>query len=356
MAGNFHKLTTPAPAPAAQTHALVQPGGKDVISLSRLRIQNGAAAEFLSSDLFPGIGMDVWQVRAAIPMQEDTDLLASPAPQDLVDQIKATNLGTQSPEEQVRYLSQYGAPFLAWASHDDIDQGDLGLASIVRDVADAPENHAMPDGGDASGVMRSMEAAPGKLPPGIEMRVSCLMSGKGVEITITARNTGNTVLPLRIGWMPHFAVPADSRSRARLFVPSTQRILKGKTVDVANSSVDFSHSGSQGSLIGDSPLDLTFTRLSHDFLSAGPKIDLQLPNYMVRLTALSTNIRTVRIIAPQGKDWVAIAPIADATDTVADRVAAATGGTPKRGLAPGATIQYKLRMEVLPPQESTKIE
>lgn len=339
--GHLHKLTTPTPLQKVEPSP--QPGGKDPISIARLSMVNGSTAEFLSTTVLPGLGMSILDLKAELPMRGEIQLLQGSTVKEITaaaDKYAADKAAT--PETTTHVFSTMSSPMLAWSSHSSVDQDDLQSSAIFQS-ANSNDSHGMPDGGDATALFTSLsKPVAGSLPPGIELRSSILMSGRAMEINLTARNVGNSTLPLRLGWLPHFILPGDDRSEMRIVVPATQRIASGNTVEVTGFNTG------DGKAIGDS-MDVTLTHLTRDFLSAGSEIRLLDPQCGcgIRVTTLSPNIRTVRILAPAGAPWVAIVPIADATETLANRVASASGGQPTKGLAPGAIMHWKIRVELM---------
>ena len=78
---------------SAQTAAgskQVQVGGLNVIELQRPATSLGQKLEFLSVTLFPGRGMNVFQVTANIPGKGETRLLKSPSVEEAARQLTGT--------------------------------------------------------------------------------------------------------------------------------------------------------------------------------------------------------------------------------------------------------------------------
>lgn len=344
--GHLHKLTTVVPvAPMAPP---AQPGGTDAITIGRFSLVNGAAPEFISSTLLPGLGMSVLDLRASFPLRGEVPVLSSVTLQQIADEANRRIADPATPpQNDSRAIAVSTSPLLAWISDKALDSDDLGSAAINLQRAESAENHAMPDGGDTTAVFSAQpQTAPGHMPPNIEMRTSALMSGRAFELSLTARNAGNTTVPLRIGWMPHLIMPGKDRSQWRLVIPTDQRLSAGKTVSAHDTRADFT--SRVGQAIGGEPVDITLTHLTRDFMSPGCEMQLLDPKsgYGLRLITLTPNIRSVRIVAPAGADWVSIIPIADAMDTLANRVAGVRGETQTHGLAPGATMHWKIRLEL----------
>lgn len=345
--GHLHKLTSVAPA--APPPPLAQPGGKEAISLGRLSLVNGSEAELLSSTILPGFGMTVLDLRASFPMLGERSILKSlPLQQVAVDGNRLVRDPKTPPEADSQAISSTTSPILAWVSDKPLNLDSVNSAAITLQAAESPENHAMPDGGDATAVFPAVaDAAPGAMPPHIEMRTSALLSGRAFELSLTARNAGAAAVPLRLGWLPHFVLPSGKRSDYRLVIPANERVMGNKTISTVNTPSDFSTRS--GRAVGSGAVDITLTHLTRDFLSPGSEMQILDPEsgYGIRLVTLTPNIRSVRIISPAGADWISLIPVADSMDTVANHIAGATGVPPTHGLAPGATMQWKVRVELI---------
>ena len=340
--GHLHKLTTPA---AVQHLAPPpQPGGKDAINIGRLSIVNGSGPEFLSTTLMPGLGMSVLDLRVSFPLHGEMSILNAVTLQQVAENAAKRLADESTPAaEDSRALAVESSPLLVWSSRKSLDEDDLRASAINLQASETAENHGMPDGGDASALFPAIQkTGPGLLPSGVELRSSVLMSGRAFEITLTARNGSNATIPLRLGWLPHFVLPGHDRSQVRVVVPSTERVEHGRITPAAG------FNGRRGELIGNS-MDVTLTHLNRDFLSAGAEMDVLDPKggYGIRITALSPNMRTARVLAPAGKKWVAVVPIADSANTLTSNAASAHGEQPAKGLAPGATMQWKVRLELM---------
>ena len=70
------------------TPAAIQVGGADVLTLSRKATGSGSKPEFLSVTLFPGRGLNMFQVTAAIPGKGEIPLMHSPSVKDAASQLR----------------------------------------------------------------------------------------------------------------------------------------------------------------------------------------------------------------------------------------------------------------------------
>src|SRR5580698_10745703 len=95
-AGCRQQPATPS-EPAAQptAPAAVQIGGENVVTLTRKATAGGSKPEFLSVTLFPGRGMNMFQVTAAIPGKGEVPLMHSPSVKDAASQLTSTGKDEQ---------------------------------------------------------------------------------------------------------------------------------------------------------------------------------------------------------------------------------------------------------------------
>jgi len=103
FAGCNKPAPTPQPENAAQPAAAVtQIGGEDIVHLQRKATSNGAKPEFLSATIFPGRGMNLFQITANIPGKGEVKVLASPSIEDAAAKL---NGGPQDQTETRGFLS-----------------------------------------------------------------------------------------------------------------------------------------------------------------------------------------------------------------------------------------------------------
>jgi len=329
--GHLHKLTTNIEPPPEASAPL--PGGQAAVVLTRSAVFNGASAEFLTTTLLPGLGMQILQMTASLPLKGETRLLSLP---DLL-QVAASAEAPPSEAANASAAAMSGGAFLTYLAERGQERATESGALSLQPT-DTSENHGMPDGADVTAVFHApVKSAPGYLPPGIELRTSMVMSGRSVDIALTARNTGLQALPLRLGWFPHLVIPSGNREQARLILPSAE--------DSSSKSADFSVP--KGRALGTSSIDATYTHLHRSFLSNGPEAELIDPasGYALRITAISSTIHSLRIIAPAEKAWVVIAPIAEPEPRLGEGQRSVANTTPL--LQPGQTLQWHVRVELV---------
>jgi hypothetical protein len=338
--GNFHKLITPTLP--AESHVRLRPGGQDVVVLRRMEVLNGASPEFLSATMMPGLGMQIQQITLTLPFKGEIPLLDGP---DLETLTKQTAIQPEEPgAANVRNTGAglSGGPFIAYIPTQHHQPASAANALTLQ-ASDSSENQGMPDGGNLTALFRAPDKnAPGKLPEGIELRVSAAMSGRAMDLTMTARNTRMRPVDLRLSWFPRLRIPSGDRAQARLLIPSSET--------EGGNGADFS--APKGRALENSSVNATYIRLRRSFLSSGPEMELQDPAsaYSLRITALSMNIHSLRVIAPADKNWVILAPLGEPDDRGDDT----SRDTPTSGrvnmLDPGETLQWRIRLELVPLQ------
>ncbi|ADV81817.1 hypothetical protein [Terriglobus saanensis] len=320
----FNKKTQPSEAVAPR------PGGQAAVSLVRAPTRNGVSPEFLSTTIMPGLGMQILQITAAFPSRGEIDLLNSSSLEEVAEDAKSHG--------------RIGAAFLVYLA-DSGHPSPSAADALTLQAADSSENHGTLDGANMTTVFNApAQSLPGGLPAGIELRTSIVMSGRSIDMSITANNKGKQAVPLRLGCFPHLAIPSGQRDQARLLIPSTDK-SSGAAAE------DFSMPG--GRPLKSSTLDATFTHLRRAFMGDGPEIELEDPasGYALRITAISSSIRSLRVLAPANGPWVVIAPIAEPEADLAE-------GERDRGdiplLAPGESLQFRIRLQIVPLATSIK--
>jgi aldose 1-epimerase len=340
--GSLHKLTHPGSAPSEAIAP--RPGGQAAVNLTRLPTQNGLIPEFISTTVLPGLGSQILQITAAFPGKGEISLLKASTLAEMAEGADGSIGETAVSAAKDGSREQTGAAVLAYLANGDHRVAQASDA-VTLQPADSSENHATPDGANMTILFHAAsQGLAGGLPAGIELRSSIVMSGRSLDMSLTARNSGKIALPLRVGWFPHLAIPSGQREQARLIIPSADR-------NSGSGNEDFSVPG--GRLLNGSNIDATFTHLRRAFLGNGPEIELEDPasGYALRITAISSSIRSLQVIAPAHEAWVVLAPIAQPEVDLAEGEHAG-GGSPL--LAPGESLQFRIRLQIVPLTIPTK--
>jgi hypothetical protein len=373
--GHLHKITdVVSPQTIAPQAFTFRPGGQDPIRLSRSATEIGRDPEFLSATLLPGRGMNVYQITALIPGHGEVSLLYSPPLAD------ATSIfsGQGDDANGSGSTTVGGALLLPWAGQlsgtPSSTPGQLqatwngGHLTFPASTADSKlsteglllslpstevKTAVLPDGQSAQALFHAGSFS-GALPSTVDVTVQVELSAHTLELTVSAINTGKAPLPFGIGWKPFFAIPSGDPANALLTIPSTSAIERndrtglptGRILQIDGTPLDFSHV--RGSKLGTS-LDQTYTNLQSGLLADGPMATLSDTAYNVTLRVIPTtsNVIDMHVVVPAGKPWVSIGP-----NTNADDPLGAEWADPRNSgivtLAPGASMQWKVRLEIAP--------
>jgi galactose mutarotase-like enzyme len=370
--GNFHKLKTKVdPQPPAEVLP-TGPGGQDPVRLSRSATSIGRGAELISATFLPGRGMNVFQVTALIPGHGEVSLMESP---QLASAAGILN-GQDDDANGSASTSLGGAILLPWAQRlSGSSKSTAGVLStdwngkrlsfpaenagsnmsveglLLSRGADTVKSDVLPDGQSVIATFHAGDFS-GNWLSTVEVTVEAQLTAHDLDLTITAKNTGQRPAPFGVGWHPFFAIPSGDRPDALLSVPS-QTIMEvnrqsgmptGSMVNVANSAQDLSKLA--GTKLGTTAIGATYTSLLSG-VGSGPVAELSDPSYNYRLSVipLTPDITSMRVIAPADKAWVSIGPNTNLDDPFGPE-----WDHPENAgmitLAPGATLRWKVRMEI----------
>lgn len=350
----------------------VQIGGLDVVRLQRPATSQGRKLEFLSVTLFPGRGMNVFQITANIPGKGETPLLKSPPVEEAAKQLT----GEGKDRWGVLNHSFGGAfliPFSSRITGEVSADGHLltthwqGKNIILPLNSGTYATHGLLNTRKAE-ELKTRKTAGGETETGVihagdfdghwlsntDLHFTIALSGEAVDFRITATNAGREPEPMAIGWHPYFAIPSGDRTQARLHVPAARRALvndtdartTGEFQPVENTAFDFRPA--EGSLLGESlNVNLSaFDRTDDGF--AAWLIDPK-STYGLRVRALSRQIQTVQIYSPKAASFVAIEDQFNYPDPWgAEWKGMDTGMVTLR---PGQSVTWAVRLELFSPKE-----
>jgi galactose mutarotase-like enzyme len=125
----------------------------------------------------------------------------------------------------------------------------------------------------------------------------------------------------------------------------TGTLPSGKLLPVAGTPYDFTMR--DGATLGKIDLDDTFVHLRHGLMDIGPAMELRDPehNYGLRMTALTTTIKAVHVVAPAGQPYISIDPRFNYDDPFGHE----WSKEPDTGmvvLEPGQSTHWKVRLEL----------
>lgn len=378
--GHLHRLKERIASDQAVTSTTVLVGGQAPLTLSRSRTVTESMPEFLSATILPGRGMNVLQITAYIPGRGVVNLMSSPGVETAANAMSGR--GDDSSGQASMYI---GAAFeVPWAdsiwgksqaSGEQIAAGWKGhtllLPSatagggsavgglILKQQSDSSGTETLPDGGQAQATYSSAGYA-GHWPSNTQVTTTVLLSSHSIDLTVQAHNVGDAAEPVGIGWHPRFSVMEGDRNQLRLRIPGLQRVETakeqgglptGRLIPVSGTPYDFT--ARQGAKLGNTDLNDCFVSLHQDLLDSGPVaqfLDLN-SGYGLRLTALSPTIRAVRVIAPRNGKFITIDPQFNFPDPFGKEWQSADTGMVV--LQPGETTQWKVRLELISPNNDT---
>jgi aldose 1-epimerase len=359
--------------------AAVRSGGQDIVQLQRSQLMGGSEPEFLSATLLPGRGMNVLQITAYLPQKGEVNLLASPP----LEEAGRLLSGTGADATGANSLAMGGAFEAPWASRisgiptpdgkslvtmwhgmaltlQTDAKNSYGIGGVMaaggvmlKQASDSLTTNVMPDGGGAQATFH-----PGNFddhwPSQTEISTTVGLSGKGIDMKITARNTGNTAEPIGIGWHPRFAILDGHRGQMMLRLPQGLRAevrdrrtgqLSGKLLPVEGTEYDFTDH--YGAPLGALNLDDTFVHLRIGLMENGSVAELRDPanDYGLRITAMTPTIKAMRVYAPLDGSFISIEPQFNYDDPFG-REWAKDEDTGMVVLQPGQVTQWRIRLEI----------
>lgn len=371
--GHLHQITSSVLPQAPPPPSGDAPGGEPPIRLARTATSGGALPEFLSATLLPGRGMQILQITAAVPGHGEVPLLFAPALQDAgrvltgdgddADGDMGVTVGGAFMFPWARKLR--GTPGMApgilrtnWdglqvsfpAASADSSFSVHGL--FLKRKPDAIQTSVLADGQSLHAEFHPGDFK-GMWPSPMDVTLDVELTGHVINLTLTAKNTGNLRVPVGAGWHPLFAVPSGNRLDALLTIPSgvvdeldhTTGLPTGRSSDITDSPHDFQRAG--GTALGAANIDETYINLRKPIGGDGPICELRDPgdDLALRLIPLTANIDHVHVMAPLGKPWVAISPETNADDPFGGEWLNEAGSGIVT-LQPGATFTYKVRLEI----------
>jgi aldose 1-epimerase len=370
--GNFHKLKSRVDPPPPAEIIPQGPGGQDPIRLSRSATTIGKEAELISATFLPGRGMNVFQITALIPGHGEVSLLASPPlssaagllnglDEDANGSVSTTMggailapwaqtlSGTASGTAGMLQTDWMGQRLTFPAMNPDSSVSVEGL--LLNRGVDSVKSDVLPDGQTVTAIFHAGNFS-GSWPSTLEVNVQANLTSHDLDLTVTETNTGQQPTLAGVGWHPLFAIPSGDRSDALLRIPS-KSVMEvdhrsgrptGKIASASDSDSDYSRAN--GTRLGVGNISETYVNLEPG-VASGPVAEIRDPAYNFKLSVipLTASITNLRVVAPTDKSWVSIGP-----NTNLDDPLGAEWGQPQHAgmvlLAPGATLRWKVRVEI----------
>jgi aldose 1-epimerase len=359
--------------PLQEDTSTMRPGGQDAILLQRSQFGGGSGPEFLSATLLPGRGMNVLQITAYLPDKGEVSLLASPSLGEatrLMNGAGADTGGAESLEMGGAIEAPWagrisGAPSAAGENLTTVwhgrrlslpvaGAGTMVTGGLLLNRSSATQSSiVMPDGGEAKVGFHAGDFN-GHWVSQTDITTTVELSGRAIEMTVQARNSGTEAEPMGIGWQPRFAILSGNRAQATLRLPIAERVEvadrrsglpSGRLLPVKGTEYDFTELN--GARLGSLNLDDSFVHLKPAFMDNGPVAELRDPDsdYGLRITAMTSNIKAMRVYAPAGAKFISIEPQFNFDDPFGHEWAK-EDDTGMVVLQPGQMVQWKIRLEI----------
>jgi aldose 1-epimerase len=368
-----------AQQPPATAPAPVQIGGEDVVTLTRKASNHGSKPEFLSVTLFPGRGMNMFQVTAAIPGKGEIPLLHSPSVEDAAKQLTGTGkdqLGNASfgfggaflipyPNRIIGEHSSDGKSVITqWRGHTltlpanfpSKNPGGPVVAIhglITQSKVEALQTQTTADGQTVTGVIHAGNFG-GHWLSDTDLTLNISLTGDAVDATITAKNVGKELEPMSIGWHPYFAIPSGHRAQTRLHIPASMMAPVNNYGDAFPTGelkpvkgTDYDYNAPDGVALDDHFLDDNFSHLQRTNGAAVVKMMDPDAHYGLTVSALSPEIRTIQVYSPKPASFVAIEDQFNYVDPFGKRWKGMDTGMVT--LRPGQSVTWKVRLGLFVP-------
>lgn len=370
--GNYTKIKQRLATPAVPD-TTVRIGGQEPIVLTRQPNPGSLNPEFASVTLLPGRGMDVLRMTADLPGRGEVDLLAGSSLTDAARTMTGTGDDARG-EANLTHGGSFLSPWagrlggltsadgtrvaVAWRGRSfDLPANTVETAAptafgglLAKAAASAADFSPMPDGGAVTALF---PAGTNGWAPGLETRVSVLMSSRVLDLTVSVKNVSRETQAVGIGWAPRFVIPSGNRARATLHLPAAARSVvadkrtgmpTGALEDLAGTAYGFN--ARNGQALGQMSLNDTFVHLRAKF-DQSPTIELRDPGSQVglRLMALSPTIKAIHVFAPANADFVSISPQMNFDDPFG-REWRKNEDPGMKFLDPGHTVEWKVRLEL----------
>lgn len=361
--------------PAAATAAPII-GGEPVVHLTRK--QTGNAPQFLGITVFPGRGMNVFQITAYLPGKGKINLLASPSLETVAQTLTgadADHFGDASYTFGGAFLIPYPNRIFGkvsankktitteWHGHKITLPANAGrgkslaamhgliLESKVQDV----KITQTPNGQILTATLHAGNFG-GHWLSSTDLHFTITLTGPTINAKITATNVGKVAEPMAIGWHPYFAIPSGQRAQARLYVPATMHALihsyrvekpTGKLQPVKGTPYDFNIP--DGKPLGTLSLDDNFSHLIRSNGGVDVRLTDPAASYGIEEIGLSPEIRTVQIYSPADKQFVAIEQQYNFVDPFGKEWHGANTGMVD--LKPGKSTTWRVQLNLFTPDK-----
>jgi len=343
------------------------------VTLVRKSAPNPNRLQFLSLTLFPGRGMNVFQITANIPGKGEVRLLKSPSLAEAAGLLNGTG-----PDEFGNLNHSFGGAFLIpfssriggelsldgktvnanWHGrviHLPMDfMAKYAVHGLINQTkAEDLRTLATADGETMTGVIHAGDFG-GHWLSNTDLYFTIALTGQAVDVTVAAKNVGHEPEPMAIGWHPYLAIPSGDRSQARVHIPASTRAevdsidgrTTGQLVPVKGTSYDFQPK--DGALLKES-MNTNFSHLTRTQGAVDAWLSDPKWNYGIRVDGLSPEINTVHLYSPNNNTFAAIEEQFNFQDPFGEEWKGMNTGMVT--LRPGESTTWKVRLVLFAPNE-----
>jgi len=343
-------------------------GGHPVISLSQARPADPSRPAIIQAEIVPGMGMNIYQLRAWLPGKGVIEMLEAPPIEAATHSARVGGgillpwanrmRGKVSADEKTLETRALGRKLILPANRRGKEPGAERHSIHGLFLARAMDRVETFSAADHASVAGSLDAGDfnGHWLSKTQVAVTAMLKQGTFAFDVVAKNTGSEPLPVGIGWHPFFLYPSGQRGQVRLRLPARRRALvnnyddvfpTGQLVAVKGTRYDFSPHG--GAPLNDLYLDDCFVDLERT--AEGHTVaELSDPaaRYGVRIRATSPQVRAIQVFAPLTRKVVAVEPQFNLADPFG-KVWGPEVDTGMVTLRPGESVTYSVRLELFVP-------
>jgi aldose 1-epimerase len=345
-----------------------RPGGVEPVVLKRSQTSGSNTPEFRSATLLPGLGMEVLQITAFVPDRGEIELLAAPSVKDVSDGTTPNRSGANDTWGAIE------APWSGLLTGLLAPLGNTFRTSWKGRTIEAPAV-APGRGIGEGGLLNKLGADSTDLTPSVtpssvtasfkgtdfdghwasrnDVSVGVTLGARTIDLDVTVKNVGDQPEPMGIGWHPRFVIPSGDRDAAQIRLPNGELLEIADTAKgipsgrLVQPGMAISRFQQRPWPIGVEPVDGSLAHLKPGPTQTEAAAEVRDPQsgYGVRMTALSNNIRELRVTSPSGSSYVSLGTQTNYDDPLGKEWGGADNASIPT-LLPGQTEEWKVRLEI----------
>lgn len=347
-----------------------RPGGVDPIILKRTQTAGSSTPEFLSATLLPGLGMQVLQITAFLPGRGEVELLAAPSVKDVSDGTTPNPSGPNDTRGALEMpwsglltglLTPVGTSLRTTWRGKTIEAPAVvpgrGIAEggLLRgSSADTTDMMPPTSPTSATGAFKATDFDQHWISKN-DVSVSATMGATSIDLDIVVKNVGDQPEPMGLGWHPRFLIPSGNRDGAEIRLPN------GEILEIADAAkgtpsgkvvapgAAISRFQQHSWPIGAESVDGGLVHLKPSLMDSRLAAEVRDPKseFGLRMTAVSDNMRELRVTSPSGSNYVSLGMQTNLDDPLGKEWGG-NDGEAIGALLPGQTAEWKVRLEIFP--------